>query len=138
MKVIEDYFAFDIESKTLCVWGDDEFIAMLKEDKVSGLVRLSVRRTGYDGNAQSFISWEDLQRIKNECLGEEQECIELYPKESDVVNKNNERHLWLYDGECPYRFPKVAAVSDEDAVKIIMDKLGLSDIIGKRSQIGQA
>lgn len=50
------------------------------------------RLDGEDG-----ISWDDLQRAKNEMLGPEVCCVEFYPPAGRVVNEINRRHLW----ECP-------------------------------------
>lgn len=48
------------------------------------------RRDGKDG-----ISWDTLQKIKNEVWGPDAVVIEVYPAEHDVVNEGNYRHLWL-------------------------------------------
>lgn len=41
------------------------------------------------------ISWEELQRVKHEVLGEVF-AVEVFPaKECDVVNLRNTRHLWF-------------------------------------------
>lgn len=39
-------------------------------------------------------SWPDLQRIKNELVGEERVAIEIYPPESELVDNANLYHLW--------------------------------------------
>lgn len=54
------------------------------------------RRDGKDG-----ISWDDLQKIKNEYAGEDKVAIEIYPRESDVVNETNMRHLWVIPPSFP-------------------------------------
>ena len=40
--------------------------------------------------------WSDLQRIKNEIVGNENEAIEIYPAESRLVNMANQYHLWVF------------------------------------------
>ena len=47
------------------------------------------RRDGGDG-----ITWDALQQIKNELLGEDVLAVEIYPASHDVVNEANIRHLW--------------------------------------------
>ena len=49
------------------------------------------------------ITWDELQAIKNEVWGKEAQAIEIYPRESDLVNSGFFRHLWrLGDGDfCP-------------------------------------
>lgn len=62
------------------------------------LFHLSIKRV--DGAA--IHDWRDLQRIKNEILGEEAEGVELYPAESRLVDGANQYHLWVLVGS---RFP---------------------------------
>lgn len=40
------------------------------------------------------ITWDELQAIKNQYLGEETAAIEVYPPKSMVVNSLMMRHLW--------------------------------------------
>lgn len=54
------------------------------------LVWLRVQR--WDG--QDGISWDALQQIKNDVLGEDVLAVEIYPPQDDVVNRTNMRHLW--------------------------------------------
>ena len=54
---------------------------------------------------QSGISWDELQAVKNEAYGEDETCVEIYPKENQVVNDVNMRHLWLVDPESPILLP---------------------------------
>lgn len=54
------------------------------------------RRDGRDG-----ISWDELQAVKNEALGPEVVCIEVYPAASQVVNELPVRHLWAMPHDWP-------------------------------------
>lgn len=49
------------------------------------------------------ITWDDMQAIKNVVWGDETRAIEVYPRQSNVVNSGNFRHLWrLGEGDfCP-------------------------------------
>lgn len=47
------------------------------------------RHDGRDG-----IPWDDLQELKDECLGTDVLAVELYPPAANVVNEVNRRHLW--------------------------------------------
>lgn len=59
---------------------------------VWGLVeQLAIRRC--DG--QEIGSWDELQVLKNELAGPERVAIEVYPAMSELVNKQNVRHLWV-------------------------------------------
>lgn len=40
------------------------------------------------------ITWDDLQKIKNDIWGGESRAIEVYPSEIDKINSINCRHLW--------------------------------------------
>lgn len=40
-------------------------------------------------------NWHDLQRIKNELVGEAREAIEIYPKANELVDDANWYHLWV-------------------------------------------
>ncbi len=40
------------------------------------------------------VSWDMIQAIKNETLGEDVLAVELYPAESLAVRDENWRHLW--------------------------------------------
>ena len=40
------------------------------------------------------ISWDELQRLKDEYLGPDVLAVELYPPTNRVVNDLNMRHLW--------------------------------------------
>jgi len=42
------------------------------------------------------VSWADKQRIKNELMGAERIAIEVFPKESELVNDANCYHLWVF------------------------------------------
>lgn len=56
-----------------------------------GMVRhLKVWR--YSGKDK--ITWDQLQAVKNEYLGPDVVAIEVYPRQDDLVNSTNMRHLW--------------------------------------------
>jgi hypothetical protein len=60
-------------------------------------VRLSFCRTaiGRDGHWLEGITWEELQRLKREAGYGEFDAVEAYPRDRDVVNVANMRHLWV-------------------------------------------
>jgi len=45
------------------------------------------------------ISWSEKQRIKNEIFGNEAVAIEIFPKESELVDEANMYHLWILDSK---------------------------------------
>lgn len=50
---------------------------------------------GRHGDLES-ITWDELQRIKNELIGEDRVAIEIYPPVRQLVNQANLRHLWVF------------------------------------------
>lgn len=55
-------------------------------------VHLSIVR--HDG--RQCQNWRELQQIKNEIVGPENEAVELFPAESRLIDTNNEYHLWVH------------------------------------------
>ena len=43
------------------------------------------------------ILWSEKQQIKNELFGENRVAIEVFPKESKLVDVMNVYHLWVFD-----------------------------------------
>jgi len=80
------------------VWVNNKYIVHKRTDVPfmdgSGilLTHLSIRT-----NDNSAIrDWRELQYIKNELVGEENEGFELFPKESRLVDTANQFHLWVF------------------------------------------
>lgn len=49
------------------------------------------------------ISWSEKQRIKNEIFGEDAVAIEVFPKETELVDEVNMYHVWvLHEFELPF------------------------------------
>ncbi len=42
-----------------------------------------------------IYSWSDMQRIKNEIFGEEVEALQMFPKESELVDVANLYWMWV-------------------------------------------
>lgn len=58
------------------------------------------KETNWNG---TDITWSEKQRIKNEIFGEDSVAIEVFPKESELVDCANMYHLWiLHDFEIPF------------------------------------
>lgn len=84
-------------------------------DTFKNALWLSIRR-----NDRSAVhDWRHLQRIKNELVGKEREAIEIYPKESQLVDTANSYHLWVLDegDSLPFGFKdgRTVATPDEAA-----------------------
>jgi len=57
-------------------------------------VRCYSNRIAISRNDGNRLTWEEVQRVKCEILGD-MICIEVYPAEKDVVNLRHTRHLWF-------------------------------------------
>ena len=72
------------------------FVQVFKEDDV---IRLSVCRTEInpDGNWKDNITWEDLQQLKRQAGFGNHYAVEVYPRDCDIVNVANMRHIWVLE-----------------------------------------
>ena len=58
------------------------------------LVHMSIKRR----DKLALHDWRDLQWIKNQIVGPEEEAFEIYPPESQLVDTSNQYHLWCIRG----------------------------------------
>jgi hypothetical protein len=123
------------ETIPMRVWRSKDYLAVLYKQRADGMVRLTVnsvrrkperkRTAGTDW--RDGITWDELQRVKNETLGPDVWCVEVYPAQDDVVDVANMRHLWPLDEPPKTRFPKKAVTSDADidaALRLIRQAMG--------------
>lgn len=84
-------------------WCNDHFAVQLFE--LDGLQWLSVSK---HTEGTSPLTWAELQRIKSELVGPEREAVQVFPRESELVDQAEMYHLWLYPaGErCPFNFTR--------------------------------
>lgn len=72
--------------------GKAHSVQVFEHESMHGVVwQLLFRR--HDGGSQ--FGWTELQRMKNELVGEDAVAIEIFPAESEVVDQANCRHLWV-------------------------------------------
>jgi hypothetical protein len=71
-------------------------------------IRLSVNRTMIDdsGNWLCDITWDELQEIKRQAGYGDAVAVEIFPKDSDIVNVANMRHLWVIPYELDFGWKK--------------------------------
>lgn len=78
------------------MWANAYFLVQeFQEDE--GVIRLTVNTTsiGSSGRWKDGISWDALQEIKSVVGYGDRDAVEIYPRDSDVVNVANMRHLWI-------------------------------------------
>jgi hypothetical protein len=75
------------------------FVRKLRNPQENGpdIIHLSIR----DNERTAKHDWRDYQRIKNEIVGPEMEMVEMYPRESHLVDYANQYHLWGFITEEP-------------------------------------
>jgi hypothetical protein len=68
------------------------FVAQYRNPDPEGpsIIHLSIR----NNDRSPIRDWRDLQRIKNEIVGREAEMVEMFPRESQLVDTSNQFHLW--------------------------------------------
>lgn len=98
------------------VWIN-QIYQVIKRQQDDGAVYLSIRRI----DQAPVRSWRDLQRIKNQLVGPENEAIELYPAESRLVDTANQYHLFAHP-DPTYRFP--FGISD---TRLVTDEFGIGE-----------
>lgn len=82
------------------VWRSREFLVQAYDERrFAGIEvrRLSVDRVEVDvgGHWAAEIGWDELQRVKRESGHGDWYALEVYPRDRDIVNVANMRHLWL-------------------------------------------
>jgi hypothetical protein len=82
------------------VWISRKYLVqMFDETPFQGVDarRLSINRVTLkdDGHWEEGLSWDELQDIKHEIGFGDWYGVEIYPRDCDVVNVANLRHLWI-------------------------------------------
>ena len=75
-------------------FSSDEYVWHYRRRK-DGCTHLKVRRR----DKEPVMGWDILQAIKNYTFGKEKVGIEIYPKESKLINEVNMRHLYILTQE---------------------------------------
>ena len=78
------------------VWRSREFLVQVFDAPAPAVARLSINRATLSGERWlDNIAWDDLQRLKAECGFGDCDAVEVYPRDRDIVNVANMRHLWV-------------------------------------------
>lgn len=77
------------------VWKSARFLVQVYQEK-GGVERITVNRVERDANGWvGVISWEELQDIKQQIGRGDRYAVEVYPRDCNVINVHNMRHLWV-------------------------------------------
>lgn len=84
---------------SVMAWENEEFILGLFS--FQGYVRLSIwRQPGTD--VGKVISWETLQTLKSLAGFGNNDAVEVYPRNQDIVNTANARHIYIMNDLLPF------------------------------------
>lgn len=67
-------------------WGKVEHVAITTS---------TVKNGNLTCNGENDIPWRIKQEIKNELFGKDRIAIEVFPKESNLIDANDTYHLWI-------------------------------------------
>jgi len=85
--------------KLLKAWRSQRYAVQLYDEMntMPGLLRLSICRAQWHhyGSWKDGLTWDELQDIKRECGYGNVYAVEVYPRDRDLINVANFRHLWL-------------------------------------------
>lgn len=85
------------------VWVSHRYLVQLYQEAPfndAPVYRMSVCRTRLNkagARWQDGLTWDELQAIKREIGFGDWYGVEVYPRERDVVNVANMRHVWLME-----------------------------------------
>ena len=83
------------------VWENDKYIVHKHINRPmtngSGILMTHLSIRNQENSAE--MDWRDMQYIKNELCGEELEGVELFPKESRLIDTCNQFHIWVFQEE---------------------------------------
>ena len=106
-------------TKPIEVWRSKKYLVQIFDeqcDEYPDMVRLSINRStlGLDERWEDGLTWDELQTIKREVGFGDWYAIEVYPRDSDVVNVANIRHLWLLKQPLKIGWMKEGGWPDDD------------------------
>lgn len=78
------------------VWLSEKYLAQVF-DEADGVQRISANRTTArsDGRWDDALTWDEMQEIKRQIGMGDKYAVEIYPRDCDIVNVANMRHLWV-------------------------------------------
>lgn len=77
------------------IWESEKFKVYAYKDQ--NAIRLDIERK----DKNDGITWDEIQQIKSDCGFKDQDAIEFYPAQTDVINTGNVRHLYVFTERLP-------------------------------------
>ena len=81
------------------------------------------------------ITWDELQDLKSQCGRGDELAVEVYPKDKNLVNKSNHRHLWIIKNpeELPYVWANLSSENGllPENITQIPSQVSAKDILSK-------
>lgn len=82
------------------IWRNKKFTVMLWN--VPAGKKMTISRNEWDSKSRRYvdgITWDEIMEIKRGIGFGEQNAVEFYPPDSEVVNIANVRHIWILPHE---------------------------------------
>jgi hypothetical protein len=82
--------------KRVEVWLSRKYLVQVFEE-AEGVLRVSVNRTTMraDGRWEENLVWDEMQEIKRQIGRADSYAVEVFPRDRDIVNVANMRHMWI-------------------------------------------
>ena len=115
-----DQMLKDFSEGKLKMWQNSLYtchVRQLGDGGHEGSLWISIR----SNERKAIRDWRHFQRIKNELAGDEREALEIYPRESELVDEANSYHLWVLGAETrmPFGFHGERTVSGSAEAEVI-------------------
>jgi hypothetical protein len=84
------------------VWLSRKYLVQVYKE-ADGMLRASVNRTTLraDGHWEENLTWDEMQEIKRQIGYADRYAIEVLPRDCDIVNVANMRHMWILPAPLP-------------------------------------
>ncbi len=87
------------KSDTTEVWENEIYRVRKTQLAVEELDCIVAHLTISRHDLREVVDWRHKQQIKNQLLGEQEEAVEIFPPEKDLVDAVNAFHLWSMVGK---------------------------------------
>jgi hypothetical protein len=88
------------------VFRSRNFLAQMYKDGDHTRISVNLTRIKDTGDWEEGITWDNLMDIKRQLGYGDFDAVEVYPKDNDVVNVANIRHLFVLNESLPFIWKK--------------------------------